>query len=95
VKRLEVLGFLKEVLRVCGESILIEMAWLRKITQASNCEDENYQLVIRAILKEEDLKCVRPIAAKFGMEMKQHGEIWIFSKNMSSPENFSASTCSV
>jgi hypothetical protein len=93
VKRLEALQFLREILKVCGESIIVEMAWLRKITKSSDGEDENYQLVIQATLKEEDLKCIRPITAKFGVEMKLQGEIWIFSKKISNPENFSASTC--
>jgi hypothetical protein len=73
--------FLKEVLSVCGESIIMEMVWLNKSESAASDEDDDYQLIIKSSSVTLDQECLIPIMEKFGMKMKRQGELWIFSKN--------------
>jgi hypothetical protein len=79
-KRSELMEYLKEVLSVCGESIVMEMVWLNKTESAASGKEDNYQLIIKSGSVTLDHECLIPIIEKFGMKMKKQGGLWIFSK---------------
>ena len=81
MKRLELMEFLKEVLSVCGESIMMKMVWLNKTESIASGEDNDYQLVTTSSSVTLDQECLIPVIEKFGMKMKKQGKLWIFSKN--------------
>lgn len=81
MKRLELMEFLKEVLSVCGESIIMEMVWLNKTESAASGKDDGYQLVIKSSSMTLDQENLIPVIEKFGMKMKKQGELWILFKN--------------
>jgi hypothetical protein len=81
LKRLELIEFLKEVLRVCGESIAMEIVWLNKTESAVSSGDENYQLVVKSSSGRLDQDCLNRIVQKFGMKVRKEGELWIFSRD--------------
>jgi hypothetical protein len=81
LKRSELVEFLKEVLRVCGESIAMEMVWLNKTESVASSEDENYQLFIKLSSGTLDQECLNRAIEKFGLKMRKEGELWIFSRN--------------
>jgi hypothetical protein len=80
VDRVELISFLKEVLRVCGESVTIEIARLEKISSTVNTQDEDFQLVLGSGSDLPKMKCLNQVVEKFGMKMEKQGEFWIFSK---------------
>jgi hypothetical protein len=76
--------FLKEVLRVCGESIIMEMVWLDKISAGSKADQENYQLVIKSRNELSGQEHLTKIIEKYGLKMeKQDDTLWFFSRNKS------------
>ena len=81
--RWEILEFLKEVLRLCGDELVVEMVWLRGL-ESEPLNDDAYQLVLKAILDEAAIECLKPIVQRFGMRMKQEDGNWVFTKSKNS-----------
>ncbi|MGA3058927.1 MAG: hypothetical protein ABSD92_01010 [Candidatus Bathyarchaeia archaeon] len=79
MKRSDLMKFLKEVLRVCGESIIMEMVWLNKTSSDSVTKEEDYQLVIKSSIELSDQECLNQIIEKNGLKMKKQGDLWVFS----------------
>jgi hypothetical protein len=74
------MDFLKEVLSVYGESVLMEMVWLSKTETAASGGDDDYELVVKSSSLTSDGDCLNPILERFGMKAKKQGELWIFSQ---------------
>jgi hypothetical protein len=84
LKRQDLVEFLKEVLRVCGDSIIMEMVWLDKISAGSKADKENYQLVIKSRNELSGQEHLTKIIEKYGLKMeKQDDNLWFFSRNKS------------
>jgi hypothetical protein len=80
LKRVDIMDFLNEVLRVCGESVTMDIVWLKKTETAISAEEADYQLVVKSSRGLSDEECLNQIVEKFGMKMEKQGEFWIFSK---------------
>jgi hypothetical protein len=79
MKRWEIVDFLKEILRACGESIAFEMILVKG--EGSMAIDEgNFKLLWKAQLDEITLKCVEDVAKKFNVDMKEENGLWVFGK---------------
>ncbi len=61
MKRWEIIDILREILRVCGPRINVEMVWLKGVPELAGIDNGKYQIVMRAIFDEEALACVGPI----------------------------------
>jgi hypothetical protein len=81
VKHREIVEFLKEILRECGNMFVVDMIWLRNAELGASPEDAKYQLVIKAKLDKHTLECIKPIAGRYGLEMKKQEDLWIFAKD--------------
>jgi hypothetical protein len=80
MKRWEIVDFLKEILKVCGESIAFEMM-LMKSAGSSAIEEGNFKLVLKTQFDKTTLQCVEEVAKKFNVEMKQENNLWTFEKS--------------
>ncbi len=82
MKRADLIDFLKEVLRVCGESIIMEMIWLKKNSPKDNSEEqgEDYHLVVHTSSNLSDIECLNEVNERFGTKMGKHGNFWVFSE---------------
>jgi hypothetical protein len=56
------------------------MVWLKGIPKKAGIDNGRYEIVIRATFDDNALACVAPINKKYGLKMKQKGDLWIFSK---------------
>jgi hypothetical protein len=81
LKRVDLMEFLKEVLCVCGESIIMEMIWLNKPESLIGTEDEDYQLVIKSSSGLSGQECFNQIIEKYRLKMEKQGDLWVFSRN--------------
>ena len=73
--------FLREVLRVCGESIIMEMVWLNKTSADSVTEEANYQLIIKSSSELSGEECLSQIIERYGLKMEKQNYFWVFSRN--------------
>ena len=80
MKRWEIVDILREILRVCGDKIKVDMVWLKGETDHAGIDDGKYQIVMRAIFDKDAVACLLPINEKHGLEMKQEDGLWIFTK---------------
>jgi hypothetical protein len=80
MKRWEIVDILREILRVCGEKIKVEMVWLKGENDHAGIDDGKYQIVMRAVFDEDALACIKPLTEKYGLKMKQEDGLWIFTK---------------
>ena len=80
MKRLEIIDILKEILRVCGPHINVEMVWLKGIPESAGISNGVYQIVLRATFDKEALACVKPIIEKHRLKMEHDDGLWIFTK---------------
>lgn len=81
VKHKEIVEFLKEILRECGNMFVVDMIWLRNAEPGTSPEDAKYQLVIKAKFDRHTLECIKPIAERYGLEMKKQEDLWIFARD--------------
>lgn len=81
MKREELIEFLKEVLHVCGESVVMEMVWLEKAVETSGIAEEKYHLVIRSNSDLSDDDCLGRIIEKFGLKLEKKAGLWVLSDN--------------
>jgi hypothetical protein len=91
MKRWEIIDILREILRVCGPHINVEMVWLKGIPESAGIGNGTYQIVMRAVFDEEGLACVGPINEKFGLKMEQDNGSWIFTKKENGSEKVTKS----
>ncbi len=82
MKRAELIDFLKEVLRVCGESIIMEMIWLKRNSSGDSpyYQGEDYSLVVHTGSNLSNNECLNEINERFGTKVRKQGEFWVFSK---------------
>jgi hypothetical protein len=92
MKRGDIIDVLREILRVCGPHVNVEMVWLRGIPESAGISNETYQIVMRAVFDEEALACVEPINEKYGLKMEQDNGLWIFTKKENGSEKVAPST---
>ena len=95
MKRWEIADILREILRVCGERIRVEMVWLKGATEHSSIEDGMYKIVIRATLDEAALACLKPLNEKYGLKMEQEHGLWVFTKAATDAEKVASSASAV
>ena len=80
MKRWEIVDILREILRVCGHVIKVEMIWLKGNPEGDGIEDGKYQIVMRAKFDEDAIACLQPINKKYGLKMREEQGLWIFTK---------------
>ena len=95
MKRWEIIDILREILRVCGDKIKVEMVWLKGENDHAGIDDGKYQIVMRAIFDEAALACIKPLNEKYGLKMKQEDGLWIFTKRTNGSEMLVSSASSV
>ena len=95
MKRWEIVDLLREILRVCGDKIRVEMVWLKGEIEHAGIDDANYQIVVRAVFDEAALACIKPLNEKYGLKMKQERGLWIFTKGANGSERVVASASAV
>jgi len=95
MKRWEIVDLLREILRVCGDKIRVEMVWLKGETEHAGIDDANYQIAMRAVFDEAALACIKPLNEKYGLKMKQERGLWIFTKGANGSERVVASASAV
>ena len=91
MKRWEVIDILREILRVCGARINVEMVWLKGVPESAGLSDGSYQIVMRASFDEEALACVEPIMKTYGLKMEQDNGLWVFTKKEDGSEKLATS----
>ena len=91
MKRWEILDILREILRICGDKIKVEMVWLKGETVHAGIDDGKYQIVMSAIFDEAALACIKPLNEKYGLKMKQEHGLWIFTKGAGGSEKIVSS----
>lgn len=79
MKRQDLMEFLKEVLRVCGDLNLIEMVWVKKADSIKSQKQDDYQLVIKSTSSLDQEECLTQVNEKFRMKMEKQGDLWLFS----------------
>lgn len=79
MKRSELVEFLRDVLRVCGESVQMEVVWLKK-TEGLAFDDDDYELFVKSSSGTMDHACLVPLLEKFGMKVEKQGDVWVFQK---------------
>jgi hypothetical protein len=81
MKRGEMLGFLKDVINSCGESIYITAAWLRPIGQKShvNNEDNDYHFVFMADLGVSEIRVLKDILLSHNLNIAREQGRWVIS----------------
>jgi len=95
MKRWEIVDILREILRVCGDKIKVEMVWLKGETDHAGIDNGKYQIVMRAVFDEAALACIKPLNEKYGLKMKQERGLWIFTKGANGFERVVASANAV
>ena len=95
MKRWEIVDILREILRVCGDKIKVEMVWLKGETDHAGIDNGKYQIVMRAVFDEAALACIKPLNEKYGLKMKQERDLWIFTKEANGSERVVASASAV
>jgi hypothetical protein len=95
MKRWEIVDILREILRVCGDKIKVEMVWLKGETVHAGIDDGKYQIVMSAIFDEAALACIRPLNEKYGLKMKQEHGLWVFTKGTNGSERVISSASAV
>ena len=95
MKRWEIVDILREILRICGDKIKVEMVWLKGETVHAGIDDGKYQIVMSAIFDEAALACIRPLNEKYGLKMKQERGLWIFTKGANGSEKVISSASAV
>jgi hypothetical protein len=80
MKRWEIIDVLREILRVCGPHINVEMVWLKGMPESAGIDNGVYQIVMRANFDKEALACVEPINEKYRLKMERDDDLWIFTK---------------
>ena len=95
MKRWEIVDILREILRICGDKIKVEMVWLKGETDRAGIDDGKYQIVMRAVFDEAALACIKPLNEKYGLKMKQERDLWIFTKEANGSERVVASASAV
>ena len=80
MKRLEIIDILKEILRVCGPHINVEMVWLKGVPENAGLSNGSYQILMRVTFDEYALACLEPLKEKYGLKMDQDDGLWIFTK---------------
>ena len=88
---MEIIDILREILRICGPHIEVEMVWLKGIPESAGIDNGTYQIVMRATFDKVALACVEPIKAKYGLEMTQNDGLWIFTKKENGSETVAQS----
>ena len=91
MKRLEIIDILREILRVCGPLINLEMVWLKGVPESAGIGNGTYQIVMRATFDEKALACVEPIKEKYGLKMTRDDGLWIFTKKENGSETVAPS----
>ena len=95
MKRWEIVDILREILRVCGDKIKVEMVWLKGETDHAGIDNGKYQIVMRAVFDEAALACIKPLNEKYGLKMKQEHGLWTFTKGTNGYERVVASANAV
>ncbi len=95
MKRWEIIDILREILRICGDKIKVEMVWLKGDTDHAGIDDGRYQIVMRAVFDDAALACIKPLNEKYGMKMKQEDGLWIFTKRTNGSERVLASASAI
>ena len=95
MKRWEIVDILREILRVCGHVIKVEMIWLKGVPDGDGIEDGKYQIVMRAIFDKDAVACLLPINEKYKLEMKQEDDLWIFTKEKNGSKRVAPSASAV
>ena len=80
MKRWEIIDILREILRVCGPHINVEMVWLKGIPETTGISNGTCQIVMRVTFDEDALACLEPVKEKYGLKMDQDDGLWIFTK---------------
>jgi hypothetical protein len=91
MKRWEIIDILREILRVCGPHINVEMVWLKGIPENAGINNGKYQILMRATFDDEALACVEPIKEKYGLKMTRDDGLWIFTKKENGSERVAPS----
>ena len=95
MKRWEIVDILREILRVCGERINVEMVWLRGVDEQLTIDDEKYQIVMRAALDEAAIACLKPLNEKYGLNMRKEHGLWTFTKRANNAEKVASSASAI
>jgi hypothetical protein len=95
MKRWEIIDILREILRVCGDKIKVEMVWLKGETKHAGIDDDKFQIVMSAIFDEAAIACIKPITEKYGLKMKHERGFWVFIKEANGSERIIQSASSV
>jgi hypothetical protein len=80
MKRWEIVDILKEILAVCGHAVKVEMVWLKGTPEKATIDNGHYEIIMRATLDDKALACIAPINKKYGLQMQQKGDLWVFTK---------------
>ena len=95
MKRWEIVDILREILRVCGARIKVEMVWLKGATEHASIDDGMYKIVMKATMDEGALACLKPLNEKYGLKMEQENGLWVFTKAASAAEKVASSASAV
>ena len=95
MKRWEIVDILREILRVCGHTIKVEMIWLKGMPESNGIEDGKYQIVMRAKFDKEAIACLLPLNERYGLKMWQEGNLWIFTKGENGSKRVAPSASAV
>ncbi len=95
MKRWEIVDILREILRICGDKIKVEMVWLKGENDQAGIDDGKYQIVMRAVFDEDALACIKPLNEKYGLKMKHEDGLWIFTKGTNGSERVLASASAI
>ena len=95
MKRWEIVDILREILRICGDKIKVEMVWLKGENDHAGIDDGKYQIVMRAVFDEAALACIKPLNEKYGLKMKQERGFWVFTKGANGSESVVASASAI
>ncbi len=95
MKRWEIIDILREILRVCGTQINLQMVWLKGVPEHAGLENGAYEIVMRATFDEYALACVAPINEKYGLKMRQEDGLWVFKKKENGSQSIAPSASAV
>ena len=91
MKRWEIIDILREILRVCGSLINVEMVWLKGVPESAGIGNGTYQIVMRATFTKEALACVKPVMEKYELKVERDDGLWIFTKKEDGSEKLAQS----
>ena len=95
MKRWEIVDILREILRVCGDRINVEMVWLKGVDEQSTIDDGKYQIVMKATFDQAALACLKPLNEKYGLKMRKEDGLWTFTKGTDNAEKLASSASAV